>query len=860
MFRARLGVRTRVLAIALVPSLALLVIGVGGAGYLVVEGKNAREWADALTAATPLSKELVSSVQLERQLTMAQLAGDEPNPKALTQARTRLDNALRGMSGTTKDMEALGPQEVTGDVGGFLTLTRSLAAVRTQIDGNALPLTDAYNFYGHLLDLISVGTRAVETTAPNPEVAIETAATLEIVSASEMLSRADSLAEVLLRDGTLAPDLAIEFSRVLGAYRVNIGVLAGADGSKGKPAFQAVVNDPNWQKLIMMENVLLARAIDPMTAAPVKAGATQPVAPLTFTPQEWRDTVTAVNKSLLDMWDAQSRYALGLAGDAADKNARNSAIAGGAMLLVSLSAFLVALLLANRIIGRLTRLRNQTFLLADERLPEIMSQLREGKSVEVSTETPEMDFGTDEIGQVAKAFGHAHSAAVAAAVTEARTREGVKAVFLNIAHRSQVVVHRQLEVLDEAEAKQEDPALLEIFFRLDHLATRERRNAENLIILAGGQPGRQWRNPVQLIEVVRSGVGEALDYTRVKITRLPEVAVAGSAVADLVHLLAELVDNAAHFSPPQSQVEVRGNVVGKGIAIEIVDQGMGMQEAELARINDMLRNPPDFGVNTLSEDSRLGMFVVAQLAVRNGISVRLAESDYGGVRAIVLVPSSLTVDGGRRTGEIPAVPAAFDTGQFHAALAAETAKQLEAQQQFEASKTPKPLDAPPAFEAPRQLEPPAGLPSFSNQALPARPEPRAPERQMSFDTPRPFEPPTQPNSNRPQSFSRPAPEPQPENDFRSRDFDRSQYTGSDVRPELPRRRRQASLAPELAQETAATEAPDQPTRTAEQARDLFSAIENGTRQGRRADPGAAEPVSKHFQDRQEGDGDHLKRW
>ncbi|WP_297624604.1 sensor histidine kinase [Nocardia sp.] len=841
MFRARLGVRTRVLAIALVPSLALLVIGVGGAGYLVVEGTNARDWADALTAATPLSKELVSSVQLERQLTLAQLAGDEPNPKGLTQARTRLDDALRGMAGTTKDMEALGPQDVKGDVGGFVTLSRSLAAVRTQIDANALPLADAYQFYGHLLDLISIGTRAVETTAPNPEVAMGTAETLQIVSASEMLSRAAALAEVLINNGTLSPELAIEFTRVVGAYRVNVGVLAGADGSKGDNSAASLVNDPSWQKLIMMENVLMARALDPLTAAPLKSGATLPVAPLTFTPQEWHDAVASVNKSLLEQWDRVSKQSLSAAGDAADTSARNSAIAGGAMLLVSASAFLIALVLANRIIRRLKRLRDQTFVLADERLPEIMAQLRDGKQVEVSTETPELDFGTDEIGQVAKAFGHAHTAAVTAAVTEARTREGVKAVFLNIAHRSQVVVHRQLEVLDEAEAKQEDPALLEIFFRLDHLATRERRNAENLIILAGGQPGRQWRNPVQLIEVVRSGVGEALDYTRVKIARLPEVAVAGTAVADLVHLLAELVDNASHFSPPQSQVEVRGNVVGKGIAVEIVDQGMGMPESEIARINDMLRNPPDFGVNTLSEDSRLGMFVVAQLAVRNGISVRLTESDYGGVRAIVLVPNNLTVSTGR-TGEIPAVPSAFDTGQFHAALAVETARQAEAAAQ--------------QFEEPRQLEPPAA-PAALPPSFPARPEPRAPERPMTFEPQlRPYEPPTEPNSHRPPPF----PQPEPEIGFRSREFDRSQYTGSDARPALPRRRRQASLAPELAQDTTTTESSDQPSRTAEQARDLMSAIENGTRQGRRADPGTAPPTSKPFQDRQEGDGDHLKRW
>ncbi|MGY2063735.1 sensor histidine kinase, partial [Nocardia gipuzkoensis] len=170
---------------------------------------------------------------------------------------------------------------------------------------------------------------------------------------------------------------------------------------------------------------------------------------------------------------------------------------------------------------------------------------------------------------VAKAFNQAHTAAVAAAVTEARTREGVRSVFLNIAHRSQMVVHRQLEILDEAEQKQEDPALLETFFKLDHLATRERRNAENLIILGGGQPGRQWRRPVPLVELVRSSVGETLDYARVRTARMPQVFVVGSVVADLIHLLAELVDNATTFSPPQSRVEVTGNIVGKGVVVEI---------------------------------------------------------------------------------------------------------------------------------------------------------------------------------------------------------------------------------------------------------------------------------------------------
>ncbi|QVI19303.1 sensor histidine kinase [Nocardia tengchongensis] len=654
MFRARLGVRTRVLAIALVPSLALLAIGVGGAGYLVVESKHAREWADALSAAGTPTGEVIAAVEQERQLSLAQMSGaDDANPKALAQARTRLDNALLGMAPVSASMKQNGPESVTGDVGGFLTLTRQLAGLRTGIDTNSVSVSDTYYFYGKVLEFIWIGTRIVADHAPNATVAMETLNGLQIVQSAEMLSREAAVAEVLLAGGALPPELAIEFSRVAGTYRVNLGVLAGGDGGSGNTDMQALMNDPDWTKIVMMENVLISRALDPMTLPPAKPGTPPVVAPLTFTPQEWRDTVSRLTTQVLKLWEKNSKHNERAAAEVADTDARNSALVGGAMVSVSALAFLVSLILANRIIRRLKGLRNETLELADERLPEIMAKLRDGRPLDADEEKAILDFGHDEIGQVAKAFTHAHASAVTAAITEARTREGVKAMFLNIAHRSQVIVHRQLEILDAAESKQEDPALLDIYFRLDHLATRERRNAENLIILAGGQPGRQWRNPVQLLEIVRSSVGETADYTRVKIARLPDISIVGSAVADLVHLLAELVDNAAHFSPPQSQVEVRGNVVGKGVAIEIIDQGMGMPEEELTRINAVLREAPDFGVAMLPDDFRLGRFVVAQLAARHGISVRLTESDYGGVRAIVLVPTSLTVQASGRTGEMP---------------------------------------------------------------------------------------------------------------------------------------------------------------------------------------------------------------
>ncbi|MFE3187686.1 nitrate- and nitrite sensing domain-containing protein [Nocardia sp. NPDC059240] len=878
MFRARLGVRTRVLAIALVPSLALLAIGVGGAGYLVVEGKHARDWAEALKDANPVSMELIEAVQQERQLSMAQMAGgDDANPKTLAQARVRLDKAFQGLSAIAPTMAKLGPSGIGDNVGGVYTLGTQLASLRTQIDSNAIPVADVYYFYGKLLEVVWIGTRMVADNAPTSEVALEVANGLQVVQSSDMLSREAAAAEVLLAGGTLPPELAIEFSRVAGTYRVNLGVLAGGDGGTGDKDMQALMNDPDWTKIVMMENTLISRALDPITIPPSKPGAALQQAPLTFTAQEWRDTVNRLNTQVLHLWEEMSKHNEALAGAEGDRNARDSALAGGGMLAVSALAFAVSLVLANRIIRRLKGLRNETLVLADEGLPEIMAQLREGKAVDPVAMASVLDFGTDEIGQVAKAFNHAHAAAVTAAVTEARTREGVKAMFLNIAHRSQVIVHRQLEILDAAESQQEDPALLDIYFRLDHLATRERRNAENLIILAGGQPGRQWRNPVQLLEIVRSSVGETLDYTRVKIARLPEVAIAGSAVADLVHLLAELVDNAAHFSPPQSQVEVRGNIVGKGVAIEIIDQGMGMPEDEFARINEILRDAPDFGASMLPDDFRLGRFVVAQLASRNGITVRLTESDYGGVRAIVLVPTSLTVAGAGRTGEIPIVTRQLDapTGApasygepSAAALAVAALPQLPA-----APATPPsmisnyelPIVGYESYERPFTPEPPAAP---ITPAAPPAPQPEQPfgpstgafVPPMSFGAAAPFDPPTNPRPTPPPAEQAPP----AENGFRGRDFGRSHYTGSDIRPALPRRRRQASLAPELAQEQVAPESSVPANRSAEQARDLFSAIENGTRQGRQADPGSfaseSQAIYERASERQEGDGDHLKRW
>ncbi|MEV0064299.1 nitrate- and nitrite sensing domain-containing protein [Nocardia sp. NPDC050718] len=780
MFLARLGVRTRILAIALIPSLTLVVVGVGTAGYLVDESNKAETWASEMQAAVPYTRELIEAVQSERQLTLAHLAGDETAQLALAPARARLDAAFRGLIEVSAGIRAVDDSNIGDDKGGFTTLGTHLAGVRGGADAGVLPASDAFMFYNRLLDVFTEGTKVAERAAPDATVASGVAEGFRMLNAAEAMSRSTALAMHIATAGGPTTIPVEDFIRLSGFYHVEVANLAAElDDTRGAP-ITALMASPQWLQLTALESALTQRFTTPSgtgtSAKPVSTTAPQ------VNMTEWQTAAADVNRALLDTYGTHNRYVQKLAEDTAQRAEVTAAIAGGGVVALSVLVFLIAVILANRIIRRLRRLRTETLALADEQLPATMRALREGGDIDAVQTSPTLDFGKDEIGEVAQAFEHAASAALRAAVDEARTREGVRAVFLNIAHRSQIVVHRQLEILDEAERRQEDPALLETLFRLDHLATRERRNAENLIILGGGRPGRQWRKPVPVMDVVRSAIGETLDYARVRVTKLPEVEVVGTVVADLVHLLAELVDNATAFSPPQSRVEAGGNIVGKGVVIEITDQGMGMSPKDLARYNDMLADPPDFGVGTLSSDSRLGLFVVARLSTSHGVSVRLSESDYGGIRAIVLIPLSLLA-GDTDTSMMPPVT----TGPLRRGL-------------------PAPAPEPTPIAAIESAPAPSAVATLVAEP-PAPPRPVATEPEL---------PPVETHD-------------------------------ADARPALPRRQRQTNLAPELTEEPAATEPPRAPERprSAEQARDIMSAIENGTRQGRK-------PLSPSNKDEQEG--------
>ncbi|MFJ5535017.1 nitrate- and nitrite sensing domain-containing protein [Streptomyces sp. NPDC093261] len=315
--------------------------------------------------------------------------------------------------------------------------------------------------------------------------------------------------------------------------------------------------------------------------------------------------------------------------------------AGGAVLLglVAVTASLVISVRIGRgLVVELVSLRNGALEIARRKLPQAMRKLRAGEEIDVDAEAPLGPPAEDEIGQVAEALGTVHRAALHAAAERAELASGISGVFVNLARRSQVLVHRQLHLLDSMERRSEDPGELSDLFRLDHLTTRMRRHAESLIILSGAAPGRAWRMPVSLTNVVRAALSEVEDYARVEGRQLSEVSVVGAAVADLTHLLAEIIENAAQFSPPHTRVRVSGEAVGNGYAIEVEDRGLGMGEETLAEANRRIEQSEALD---LFDSDRLGLFVVSRLASRHDIKVHLRNSPYGGTTAVVLLPTTL---------------------------------------------------------------------------------------------------------------------------------------------------------------------------------------------------------------------------
>ncbi|MGW6509585.1 sensor histidine kinase [Streptomyces niveus] len=628
-FRGK-SIRRKIVALLLVPLVSLTALW---AFATTLTGREANQLLDVAyiidKVADPV-EDTVRVVQRERRQTLIYLA-DPRNSDSLAELRRQRAATDRAVTKIKANAENPSVRDQMSDATSarLTSLTDALdglGALRRSVEKSTVTRGQALDFYNRLVDPCHSFLSALHALE-DVELDKQARALVGIDRAQEMLSREDALVvSALITRRTTSDEIRLisdlVANRVL-LYETNLDVLPASE----REIFEQYWGGPGTQPLREAEEQLI-------TAGPGKDPASVDAA-------RWQETSNPVLESLEREGEAaDERYQ-----DRVDPAGFNVLVLAGIAGVLGFLALLVSLIVSVRV-GRslvrdLSSLRKEAHEVSGVRLPSVMRRLAAGEQVDVETEAPRLDYERDELGQVGQALNTLQRAAVEAAVKQAELRHGVSEVFVNLARRNQVLLHRQLTLLDTMERRTEDTDELADLFRLDHLTTRMRRHAEGLVILSGAAPSRQWRKPVQLMDVVRAAVAEVEDYERVEVRRLPRIGVGGPAVADLTHLVAELLENATVFSPPHTAVQVHGERVANGFTLEIHDRGLGMNSDALLDANLRLAETPEF---ELSDTDRLGLFVVSRLAQRQNVRVSLQPSPYGGTTAIVFLPAALLTE------------------------------------------------------------------------------------------------------------------------------------------------------------------------------------------------------------------------
>src|SRR5690348_7646732 len=383
--------------------------------------------------------------------------------------------------------------------------------------------------------------------------------------------------------------------------------------------------------------------------------------------------------AMSDTVDKMQQVELGVAGNIVaraqvlQRGAERSALFIGILT----AAILILVLLATFVVARslvqpLRRLREGALDIATVQLPERVRQLDESTDPDPSLEVAPIDvLSVDEIGQVAQAFDQVHAEAVRLAGNEALLRRSFNAMFVSLSRRSQSLIERLVRMIDSLEQNEEDPGRLSNLFAMDHLVTRMRRNSENLLLLAGHEGARKWSEPVPLTDVARAAISEIEQYNRAALKIQPGVMVAGHAVSDVVHLLAELIENATVFSASDTRVLVSvQELASGGVLIQVSDSGVGVSDTRLAEMNRRLDDPPPIDE---SISRHMGLYAVARLAERHGVRVRLRAGNPQGLTALVWLPDNVAERGGRQYGDVPQRLAAFEARRAPGQYAGEPA-------------------------------------------------------------------------------------------------------------------------------------------------------------------------------------------
>ncbi|MFD5735939.1 nitrate- and nitrite sensing domain-containing protein [Streptomyces sioyaensis] len=639
---SRIALRNWRISTRLVSLLALPVVAATTLGGMRIatsmENIDQLDKMQMLTEMTRQATELADALQVERDKSAGPLAGsgntkDDANVVAPREATDRAKLSFNQATGDIQGQDAT----MAGVRATVLEIGRQLNTLN-EIRGNAYKDGDnsarTVTSYNQLINsLLSLSQDMAQATS-NPEMIRSTRALAAFSSAKEYASIQRALVSAgLAHDG--GPQLSANdrlagrnaedsekaardrFSQI---YTNNAGALTrGLDGNNDEIKAAVAFAHRSFASATGIRSQDI-RYLDWYDSDTVKI-----------------DEMSRIETTLLSEMEQKARELR--------NEATQTAIISGALILLVLGVSLVgAFVVARSMVRSLRRLQDTAQKVAQDRLPELVKQLSESDPQDVDTSVESVGVHSrDEIGRVAAAFDDVHHEAVRLASEQALLRGNVNAMFTNLSRRSQGLIQRQLSLISELESREADPDQLSSLFKLDHLATRMRRNGENLLVLAGEEPGRRWTRPVPLVDVLRAAASEVEQYERIELNAVPQTEVAGRVVNDLVHLLAELLENATSFSSPQTKVKVTGHALPDGrVLVEIHDTGIGLSPEDLSAINERLASPPTVDV---SVSRRMGLFVVGRLSLRHGIRIQLRPSDSGGTTALVMLPVDVAQGG-----------------------------------------------------------------------------------------------------------------------------------------------------------------------------------------------------------------------
>ncbi|MEU2771663.1 nitrate- and nitrite sensing domain-containing protein [Streptomyces sp. NPDC007162] len=692
-FRGK-SIRRKIVALLLVPLVSLTAVWGFTAVLTGREVSRLFQVSDVVEDIGYPTDDTIQVLQQERRQTLVYLADPRAADAlaALRRTRTATDDAVARLRANAQKGDVR--DAVNADDGERLTAVLDafdgLAPLRRSVEAGTVRRSQAFDLYNRLVEPCYALLTSLDGL-DDVEMEKQGHALDNLTLARELLSREDALLGSSLVVGKISRDETREISDLV--------------------AQRTLLYDTSLPLLPASERDRFDRFWKDATSAPLRAAEQSVIAlgsgtPDDVTAKSWDTAAGSVLKELGTLDDQVADGYQNRIRPVAVSVIVQAAVVGVLGLVAVLFSLIMSVRVGRALIRDLRLLRQEAHEASGVRLPSVMRRLSAGELVDVETEVPRLEYDKNEIGEVGQAVNTLQRAAVEAAVKQAELRSGVSEVFVNLARRSQVLLHKQLTLLDTMERRTEDTDELADLFRLDHLTTRMRRHAEGLVILSGAAPSRQWRRPIQLMDVVRAAVAEVEDYERIEVRRLPRVAVTGPAVADLTHLVAELLENATVFSPPHTAVQVLGERVANGFTLEIHDRGLGMAAEALLEANLRLAETPEF---ELSDTDRLGLFVVSRLAQRQNVRVSLQPSPYGGTTAVVFIPDVLLTDDVPDTNGI-----GFRLDRGHLSPQAEPEKsRAAALSQVPAHRpgTPAaPLDGPVELEAPVDLDALGGFP------------------------------------------------------------------------------------------------------------------------------------------------------